>query len=151
MRWSEASLRLGQRQNPYRSAEFGPRHKNRGVLPVLSPGRGCRLRNPHCHQMDDFRAGGPRVRVRPATVAAYRGLADIHPVEPAVDTAPPAFPPDSLSLRGAAGSPLIAGFMVAGLSQSEVAATLVASGSLPWIALLAVKWRQNRTRASTPS
>ena len=42
----------------------------------------------------------------------------------------------------------IAGFIVAGLLQSEVAAILVAAVSLPaWIALLAVSWRQNRGNA----
>ncbi|MCY4368326.1 MAG: hypothetical protein OXF41_02665 [bacterium] len=46
----------------------------------------------------------------------------------------------------------IAGFIVAGLLLSEVAAILVAALSLPaWIALLAVNWRQSRTRSSVPS
>ena len=41
----------------------------------------------------------------------------------------------------------VAGFIVAGLLQSEVAAILVAVLSLPaWVALLAVNWRQSRTR-----
>lgn len=46
----------------------------------------------------------------------------------------------------------IAGFIVAGLLQSEVAAILVAALSLPaWIALLAVNWRQDRTWSSVPT
>ena len=46
----------------------------------------------------------------------------------------------------------IAGFIVAGLLQSEVAAILVAALSAPaWIALLALNWRQSRTRSSIPS
>lgn len=46
----------------------------------------------------------------------------------------------------------IAGFIVAGLLRSEVAAILVAALSAPaWIALLAVSWRQSRTRSSIPS
>ena len=46
----------------------------------------------------------------------------------------------------------IAGFIVAGLLQSEIAAILVAALSVPaWTALLAVNWRQTRTRSSLPS
>ena len=46
----------------------------------------------------------------------------------------------------------IAGFIVAGLLQSEVAALLVTALSLPaWIALLVVNWRQSRTRSSVSS
>jgi len=46
----------------------------------------------------------------------------------------------------------IAGFIVAGLLHSEVAAILVAARSQPaWITLLATNWRQNRTRSSVPS
>ena len=50
-------------------------------------------------------------------------------------------------LCGALLIPLsIAGFIVAGLLQSEVAAILVAGLSLPaWITLLVVNWRQSRT------
>ena len=45
----------------------------------------------------------------------------------------------------------VAGFIVAGLLQSEVAAVLVAALSLPaWIALLLVNWRHSRTRSSVP-
>ena len=47
--------------------------------------------------------------------------------------------------------PSIAGFIVAGLLQSEVAAILVAALCLPaWVALLAVNWRQSRTQPSVP-
>ncbi len=46
----------------------------------------------------------------------------------------------------------IAGFIVAGLLQSEVAAILVAAVSLPaWIVLLVVNWRHSRTRSSVPA
>ena len=45
--------------------------------------------------------------------------------------------------------PSIAGFIVAGLLQSEVAAILVTAVSLPgWIALLALNWRHSRTQSS---
>ena len=48
--------------------------------------------------------------------------------------------------------PSIAGFIVAGLLQSEIAAILVAALSLPaWTALLVVNWRQGRPRSSVPS
>lgn len=46
----------------------------------------------------------------------------------------------------------IGGFIIAGLLQSEIAAGLVATLSLPaWIALLTVTLRQNRTRRSGPT
>lgn len=46
----------------------------------------------------------------------------------------------------------VAGFIVAGLLRSEVAAILVAALSLPaWIALAAVRRRANRARSTTPS
>ena len=46
----------------------------------------------------------------------------------------------------------IAGFIVAGLLQSAVAAILVTALSLPaWVVLPAVNWRQNRARSSAPA
>ena len=56
-------------------------------------------------------------------------------------------------LCGAPLMPLsIAGFIVAGLLQSEVTAILVVAFSLPaWVVLLAVNWRHSRTHPSVPA
>ena len=97
---------FGGAATPFLSDEVGRRKKNRSTFPVLSPSRGGRVRHTLCHRMDDFRAGGSGVRVCPAVVAVDVGLADIRPSEPGVDSAPPTFPPDSLSLRGSADASL---------------------------------------------
>ncbi len=46
----------------------------------------------------------------------------------------------------------LAGFVVAGLLQSEVVVVLVTALSLPvWIVLVVVNWRHGRTRTSEPA
>ena len=101
--------------------------------------------------MEGLRAGGSRTRVRqPSSLHIVVWPTSIPLSLPLI----PLYRRSRLTayLCAALLVPLsIAGFMIAGLSQSEVAATLVASGSLPWIALLAVNWRQNRTRSCAPS